>query len=87
MPCSGHLAVSTAGGYHGDWTAEVITVLKFAHHEPQEELIFYEVLQAPALPMPSAMVELGGFWSQPHTCFGFSMRIRQTGAPSSSSLT
>ena len=50
----------SAGGYHGDWTAEVITLLR-GHHEPQEELIFYEVLKH--LPPDATMVELGGFWS------------------------
>lgn len=48
------------GGYHGDWMAEIITRLK-GHHEPQEEVIFHEVLKHVG---PSAtMIELGGFWS------------------------
>lgn len=49
-----------AGGYHGDWMIEVIRRLR-GHHEPQEELLFAEVLThcAPG----STMVELGAFWS------------------------
>jgi FkbM family methyltransferase len=50
----------SAGSYYGDWTAEVITLLR-GHHEPQEELIFYEVLKH--LRPDATMVELGGFWS------------------------
>lgn len=33
-----------AGGYHGDWMAEIITRLR-GHHEPQEEMVFHEVLK------------------------------------------
>ena len=50
----------SAGDYYGDWTAEVITLLR-GHHEPQEEFIFCEVLKH--LPPDATMVELGGFWS------------------------
>lgn len=49
-----------AGGYHGEWMSEIISTLQ-GHHEPQEELIFHEVLTHIG---PSAtMIELGGFWS------------------------
>jgi FkbM family methyltransferase len=49
-----------AGRYHGDWMAEIITRLR-GHHEPQEEMIFHEVLKL--LPSQATMIELGGFWS------------------------
>lgn len=49
-----------AGGYYGEWMAEIISRLR-GHHEPQEELIFHEVLKH--LPNQPSMVELGGFWS------------------------
>jgi FkbM family methyltransferase len=49
-----------AGEYFGDWMAEVIARLR-GHHEPQEELVFYEVLKQ--LPDKATMIELGGFWS------------------------
>jgi FkbM family methyltransferase len=49
-----------AGGYYGDWMVEIITRL-CGHHEPQEELVFYEVLKH--LPAQATMIELGGFWS------------------------
>lgn len=49
-----------AGGYHGDWMSEIIARLQ-GHHEPQEEVIFHEILRHVG---PSAtMLELGGFWS------------------------
>jgi FkbM family methyltransferase len=46
--------------YGGPWTTELIRRLR-GHHEPQEELVFHEVMQraAPA----TTMVELGCFWS------------------------
>lgn len=49
-----------AGGYHGDWMAEIIKGLR-GHHEPQEELLFHEILKH--IPPKAIMVELGGFWS------------------------
>jgi len=33
-----------AGGYYGDWTEEIIRRLR-GHHEPQEELVFHELLR------------------------------------------
>jgi hypothetical protein len=49
-----------AGGYYGDWMQELITRCR-GHHEPQEELLFAEVLRH--LPGEATMIELGGFWS------------------------
>ncbi len=49
-----------AGGYHGEWMAEVISRLR-GHHEPQEELVFHTVLAH--IPLEATMIELGGFWS------------------------
>jgi hypothetical protein len=49
-----------SGGYHGGWMSEIIERLE-GHHEPQEEVIFHEILRHVG---PTAtMVELGGFWS------------------------
>jgi FkbM family methyltransferase len=48
-----------AGGYYGDWMAEIIERCK-GHHEPQEELAFYEVLKR--IPVQAKMLEVGGFW-------------------------
>lgn len=49
-----------AGGYFGDWMAEIISRLQ-GHHEPQEEAVFHEILKL--LPPTATMLELGGFWS------------------------
>lgn len=49
-----------AGGYYGEWMQDLITRCR-GHHEPQEELLFTEVLRH--LPADAAMIELGGFWS------------------------
>lgn len=49
-----------AGGYHGDWMAHVIRALR-GHHEPQEELLFSEILRL--VRHNSLMVELGSFWA------------------------
>ena len=49
-----------AGGYDGDWMMEIIRRLK-GHHEPQEELVFHEILKT--LPEQATMIELGGYWS------------------------
>lgn len=49
-----------AGGYYGDWMTEIIQRLQ-GHHEPQEELVFHEILKH--VPPRAAMLELGGFWS------------------------
>ena len=48
------------GGYYGAWMSEIIKNL-YGHHEPQEELMFEEVLKHMG---PNAtMIELGCFWS------------------------
>jgi len=49
-----------ADGYDGGWMAEIITRLR-GHHEPQEELVFHEVLRH--LPPKATMIELGGSWA------------------------
>ena len=49
-----------AGGYYGSWMTEVIQRLQ-GHHEPQEELVFHEILKR--VPPSGIMLELGGFWS------------------------
>lgn len=49
-----------AGGYYGDWMQDLIARCR-GHHEPQEELLFSEVLRH--VPPHATMVELGGFWS------------------------
>ncbi|TPK82013.1 FkbM family methyltransferase [Mesorhizobium sp. B2-4-17] len=49
-----------AGGYHGDWMAQIIRALR-GHHEPQEELVFHHILRYAR--QRSLIVELGAFWS------------------------
>lgn len=49
-----------AGGYYGDWMTQIIKQLR-GHHEPQEELIFHEIMKY--IPARATMIELGGFWS------------------------
>ena len=49
-----------AGGYYGDWMTGIIERLR-GHHEPQEEVIFHEILKH--LQPSATMLELGGFWS------------------------
>lgn len=49
-----------AGGYYGDWMTGIIERLR-GHHEPQEEIVFHELLKH--LPPAATMVELGGYWS------------------------
>lgn len=49
-----------AGGYYGDWMAQVIRGLR-GHHEPQEELLFHALM--PFVRHGTLMVELGAFWS------------------------
>jgi FkbM family methyltransferase len=48
------------GGYHGEWMSRIIKELR-GHHEPQEEKIFYELLQR--IRAGGVMIELGAFWS------------------------
>lgn len=49
-----------AGGYHGDWMAQIIRGLR-GHHEPQEEMIFHELLRY--VRHGTRIVELGCFWA------------------------
>lgn len=49
-----------AGCYYGEWMTEVIARLH-GHHEPQEELIFNEIVKF--MPEKPTMIELGSFWS------------------------
>jgi FkbM family methyltransferase len=49
-----------AGGYYGEWMTGIIQRLQ-GHHEPQEEVVFHEVLKH--VPPKATMIELGGFWS------------------------
>lgn len=52
--------IMSLGGYHGEWMARIIKELK-GHHEPQEEVLFFEVLKR--LDSTASMIELGSFWS------------------------
>lgn len=47
-------------GYDGPWMTDIIRKLR-GHHEPQEELVFHEVLKG--LGQASLMVELGAYWA------------------------
>jgi FkbM family methyltransferase len=51
------------GGYYGDWMTEVIRVLR-GHHEPQEELVFDQILRRlrDSSPAP-VMLEIGSYWA------------------------
>lgn len=49
-----------ADGYYGPWMTDIIKRLK-GHHEPQEELVFHELMKL--LPSDAKMIEIGGFWS------------------------
>jgi FkbM family methyltransferase len=49
-----------ANGYYGEWMGELIRRCK-GHHEPQEEVVFHEVLKH--IPPAATMIELGGYWS------------------------
>jgi len=49
-----------ADGYYGEWMTGLIERLR-GHHEPQEEVVFHEVLKH--LSPVATMLELGGFWS------------------------
>src|SRR5450432_3975993 len=51
------------GCYYGPWMTEIIRALR-GHHEPQEEVVFHEVLERLVATEPSAsMIELGSFWA------------------------
>jgi len=61
LPQQPELTPRSEEPYYGDWMAEIITGLK-GHHEPQEELVFYEILKRIDSVRP-AMLELGCFWA------------------------
>ena len=49
-----------AGGYHGSWMEDIIRGLR-GHHEPQEELLFHELLK---FVRPGTwIIEAGAFWA------------------------
>lgn len=51
------------GCYYGPWMTEIIRSLR-GHHEPQEELVFHQMLERLAETEPeTTMVELGSFWA------------------------
>ena len=51
------------GCYYGPWMTEIIRALR-GHHEPQEEVVFHEVLERLVATEPTAsMIELGSFWA------------------------
>ena len=54
------------GCYYGPWMTKIIEILK-GHHEPQEEFVFFQVLeQLRRNPSPwgsPKMIELGSFWA------------------------
>lgn len=55
--------VVAAGCYHGAWMTEVIRGLR-GHHEPQEELVFHEILERIArTETRPTMIELGSWWA------------------------
>lgn len=47
------------GTYYNDLNKEIIEALQ-GHHEPQEELVFFKVLQV--LPESAVMIEVGSYW-------------------------
>jgi FkbM family methyltransferase len=47
-------------GYYGPWMTRIIERLA-GHHEPQEELVFHEILAS--LPDATTMLELGAYWA------------------------
>lgn len=50
-----------ANGYIGPWMTKLITELK-GHHEPQEEVVFHEVLKLINKDSP-VMIEMGCYWA------------------------
>jgi len=59
------------GCYHGQWMTDVIKLAK-GHHEPQEEKLFYEVLNL--IPENGVMVECGSFWAYYSLWFNSSIK-------------
>jgi FkbM family methyltransferase len=51
------------GCYYGEWTTDIIRNLR-GHHEPQEEIVFHEIVERLAADTPRpTMFELGAFWA------------------------
>jgi FkbM family methyltransferase len=51
------------GGYYGDWMTDIISTLR-GHHEPQEEVVFHEIVGRLASEGGApTVVELGAFWA------------------------
>lgn len=63
------------GCYYGPWMTEIISALN-GHHEPQEEVVFHEIVERLVASEPDAtMFELGSFWAY------YSMWFRQRTSP------
>ena len=45
------MALLIAGGYYGDWMTDIIRNLH-GHHEPQEEVVFHEIVEQLAVDTP-----------------------------------
>ena len=51
------------GCYYGDWMTAIISELR-GHHEPQEEVVFDQIVKRLVKDTPApAMIELGSFWA------------------------
>jgi FkbM family methyltransferase len=51
------------GCYYGEWMTDIIRTLR-GHHEPQEEVVFHEIVERLAADTPRpTMFELGAFWA------------------------
>lgn len=62
-----------AGGYYGDWIAEVIRCLR-GHHEPQEELVFHRILERLREDTDTpTMIEFGSYWTYYGTWFCYAL--------------
>jgi len=59
------------GCYHGQWMTDVIKLAK-GHHEPQEEKLFYEVLNL--ISENGIMIECGSFWAYYSLWFNSSIK-------------
>lgn len=63
-----------AGCYYGDNMIKIIKNLK-GHHEPQEEKIFYEILNH--IPDEAVMIEVGSFWAYYSLWFSHEKPLRK----------
>jgi hypothetical protein len=62
-----------ADGYYGHFNSEIVKKLR-GHHEPQQERVFYEVLQLVTAGV--VMIELGAYWSYYSCDFIKAFRMR-----------